>query len=63
MRTDGRANGQTDIMKLIFAFCNFAKAPKNKHTTTKEQHMMMMMMTIFIIMTIARGSRDLVEKK
>jgi uncharacterized membrane protein YsdA (DUF1294 family) len=53
-------------MKLIFAFCNFAKAPKIKHKTTKEQHMMMMimmMLTIIIIMLIARGSRDLVEKK
>jgi hypothetical protein len=26
---DGRTDGQTDITKLISAFCNFAKAPKN----------------------------------
>jgi hypothetical protein len=26
---DGRADGRTDITKLIFAFRNFANAPKN----------------------------------
>jgi hypothetical protein len=35
MRTDGRAGGQTDrqthMTKLIFAFRNFANAPKNGH--------------------------------
>ena len=27
-RTDGRTDGQTDMMKLVVVFCNFAKAPK-----------------------------------
>ena len=31
MRTDGRADRQTDIMKLIVDFHNFAKAPKRTH--------------------------------
>jgi hypothetical protein len=29
MRTDGRAEAQTDMMKIIVAFRNFAKAPEN----------------------------------
>ena len=28
-QTDGRKDGQTDMMKLIVTFYNFAKAPKN----------------------------------
>jgi hypothetical protein len=28
-RTDGRENGQTDTMKLIFNFRNFSNAPEN----------------------------------
>ena len=30
---DGRTDGQTDVMKIIIAFCNSANAPK-KHTHT-----------------------------
>ena len=30
MRADGRIDGQTDIMKLIVTFLNFANAPKNR---------------------------------
>jgi len=29
-RTDGRKDGQTDMTKLIVAFQDFAKAPKNE---------------------------------
>jgi hypothetical protein len=29
LQADGRTDGQTDMMKLIFAFRKFAKAPKN----------------------------------
>jgi len=29
-QTDGRTHEQTDMMKLIVAFCNFAKALKNE---------------------------------
>jgi len=36
-RKEGRTDGRTDIMTLIFAFRNFAKAPKNKHKITNEQ--------------------------
>jgi len=36
-RAGGRADERTDIKKLIFAFRNFAKTPKNKHKTTNEQ--------------------------
>ena len=28
-RTDRRKDRQTDMMNIIVAFCNFAKAPKN----------------------------------
>ena len=31
MRTDG----QTDMTKLILAFCNFANVPKNPSVTTR----------------------------
>ena len=30
MRTDGRADGKTDMVKLLIAFHNFSNAPKNK---------------------------------
>jgi hypothetical protein len=39
---DGRTDGGTDMTKLIFAFCNFAKALKtrarvcNRRTATKS---------------------------
>ena len=30
---DGRTDGQTDMTKLIVAFCSFANAPKNLFTS------------------------------
>jgi len=33
MWTDGRIDGQADIMKLIVAFLNYANAPKNCQLT------------------------------
>jgi hypothetical protein len=51
-------------MKLIVAFRNFAKAPTNKHKRQKNNtYDDDDDMTKIIIMLIARGSRDLVEKK
>jgi len=32
--SDGWTDGQTDMMKLVVAFHNFAKAPKNKGMNT-----------------------------
>jgi len=37
LHAGGRTDGQTHIMKLIFAFRNFAEAPKNKHKTNEQQ--------------------------
>ena len=34
----GRIDGQTDIMKLIVAFLNFANAPKNRQLTISFSH-------------------------
>ena len=34
MRTDGRTDVQTDMTKLMAAFRNFAKAPKNGNVLT-----------------------------
>ena len=34
MRTGGRTGGQTDMTKLMAAFRNFAKAPKNGNVLT-----------------------------
>ena len=31
------ADGQTDVMKLIVAFRNFAYAPENKHEKQEDQ--------------------------
>ena len=33
----GRTDGRTGIMKLIMAFCNFAKAPKTYIQTTVSE--------------------------
>ena len=33
-----RSNGQTDMTKLIIAFCNFAKAPKKEQTIVSSQN-------------------------
>jgi len=33
LHAGGRASGQTDMMKLLFAFRSFANAPKNRSAT------------------------------
>ena len=36
-QADGREDGQTDMTKLIIAFCNFANSPKKKADLQKNQ--------------------------
>jgi hypothetical protein len=38
MRTDGRADGQTDMTMIIVAFRNFAKETKNISEFTHDVH-------------------------
>ena len=48
-RLDGRTEGETDITKLIVAFHNFTKPPKNRSITKLYEHIWVWKRRIFIL--------------